>query len=134
MNPPVSWETSTRSNGETTETIQVVAVADTTLTATFAPNPVITLAVSDTAMGSVYFTGYEGNTVTRAGIIKAQSIDLPYQWYEAGEIMSIEGGNGMEYSGVWGCRMLFTDSTAEVMPAYRTSAETIKALRYSMRP
>ena len=46
-------------------------------------------------MGEVYFSGYEGYTVTRAGIIKAQSIGLPYQWHEAGEIMGIEGGDGM---------------------------------------
>ncbi len=67
---------------------------DDTLTATFAPNPVITLAVNDPAMGSVYFTGYHGNTITRAGIIKAESIALPYNWYEASDILEIQGGEG----------------------------------------
>ena len=78
-----------------TLTVELTVTTDDTLTATFAPNPVITLAVSDEAMGEVYFSGYEGYTVTRAGIIKAQSIGLPYQWHEAGEIMGIEGGDGM---------------------------------------
>ena len=78
-----------------TLTVELTVTTDDTLTATFAPNPILTLAVSDEAMGSVYFSGYEGNTVTRAGIIKAQSIGLPYQWHEAGEIMGIEGGDGM---------------------------------------
>ena len=68
---------------------------DDTLTATFAPNPVITLAVNDPAMGSVYFTGYHGNTITRAGIIKAESIALPYNWYEASDILEIQGGDSM---------------------------------------
>ena len=78
-----------------TLTVEMTVTTDDTLKAVFAPNPVITLAVNDENAGSVYFTGYQGNTITRAGIIKAQSVDLPYQWYEAGEIMSIEGGNGM---------------------------------------
>ena len=78
-----------------TLTVELTVTTDDTLTATFAPNPILTLAVSDEAMGSVYFTGYEGYTVTRAGNIKAQSIGLPYQWHEAGEIMGIEGGDGM---------------------------------------
>ncbi|MGX8712919.1 MAG: InlB B-repeat-containing protein, partial [bacterium] len=77
-----------------TLTASVTMSGDDTLTATFALNPVITLAVSDPAMGSVYFTGYEGNTVTRAGIIKAERVEMPYKWYEASEIMSIEGGAG----------------------------------------
>ena len=75
-------------------TVSLTVTTDDTLTATFAPNPILTLAVSDVAMGTVYFTGYQGNTITRAGIIQAQSVKLPYKWYEASDIMEIKGGNG----------------------------------------